>query len=170
MENIYSEFKKISTIILDVDGVLTDGSVLAMGNGEQLRTFNIKDGWAVHRAIKEGLRVIIISAGNGGAGVQKRLEHLGIQHIELAAKRKLDVFNKYVEQFQLTMDEILYMGDDMPDYEVLQKVGLSTCPADAVPEIQHICKYISPKEGGKGAVRDVIEKILKLQGKFPTFA
>lgn len=169
MENIYSEFKKISTIILDIDGVLTDGSVLAMANGEQLRTFNIKDGWAINRAIKQGLRVIIISAGNGGEGVRKRLEHLGVKDMVLAAKRKMDVFDEYVEKYNLTMDEVLYMGDDMPDYEVLQKVGLSTCPADAVDDILSICKYVSPKGGGKGAVRDVIEKILKLQGKFPTY-
>lgn len=167
MENIYSQFEKITTIMLDVDGVLTDGSLIVMENGEQVRTFNIKDGWAINRAVKEGLRVIIISSGNG-EGMRKRLEYLGISEINLGVKRKLDVFQKYVAEHNLEMDEILYMGDDMPDYEILSRVGLSVCPADACNDILSLCKYVSPKGGGKGAVREVLEKILKLQGKFPT--
>ncbi len=154
--------------MLDVDGVLTDGSLIVMENGEQIRTFNIKDGWAINRAVKEGLRVIIISSGNG-EGMRKRLEYLGIPEINLGVKRKLDMFEYYVNKYNLQMDEILYMGDDMPDYEILQRVGLSACPVDACNDILSMCKYVSSKEGGKGAVREVLEKILKLQGKFPTY-
>ncbi|MCP4522057.1 MAG: HAD hydrolase family protein [Cytophagales bacterium] len=168
MDNIYSQFKKITTIMLDVDGVLTDGSVLVLENGEHLRTFNIKDGWAINKAVKtEGLRVIIISAGNG-VGMRKRLEKLGIEEINLGVPKKIDTFNEYVEKYQLSMDEIIYMGDDIPDRDILKVVGLSTCPADACDDIKQICDYVSPKGGGKGAVRDIIEKILKLQGKFPS--
>lgn len=164
-ENNLSAFKKIKAIILDIDGVLTDGSLLVFENGEQVRKFNIKDGFAMVTAIKEGIQIIVISAGNY-EGVRSRLEYLGVQHIQLGVKDKKSVLQKYMSDFGWKKDEMLYMGDDLPDYEAIQMVGLPTCPADACAEIINLCHYISPKKGGEGAVRDVIEKVLKLQNKW----
>lgn len=168
MENILEAFGKITTLVFDVDGVLTDGTVQVTTEGEQIRTFNIKDGWAVNRAVKVGLNVIIISAGNN-EGVRKRLEYLGVKEINLAVPNKIQLLADYREKLGLSQDEILYMGDDMPDFEVMHSVGLPVCPADAANDILNIAKYVSPKNGGQGAVRDVIEKILKIQDKWPKF-
>ncbi len=166
MENILEAFGKITTLVFDVDGVITDGTVQVLETGEQFRTFNIKDGWAINRAVKEGFNVIIISAGNN-EGVRKRLEYLGVKEINLAVPNKLALLAEYKQNLSLKDDEILYMGDDMPDFEVMHKVGLPVCPADAASDIINIAKYISPKDGGKGAVRDVLEKVLKIQDKWP---
>ena len=163
---VLSAFKKIKAVVLDVDGVLTDGAVWAFENGEQVRKFNIKDGYAVATAVKQGIDIIIISAGRY-EGVRRRLEYLGVQHINLGVKNKIELLEKYKRDLQLEKDESLYMGDDLPDYKALQSVGLATCPNDAVPEIISICDYISPRNGGNGAVRDVLEKVLKLQSKWP---
>lgn len=166
-ENSLAAFGKIKAVVLDVDGVLTEGKVTVFENGEQVRTFNIKDGYAVVTAIKAGIKVIVISAGTYN-GVRTRLEYLGVEEINLGVKDKLQLLKDYQEKFQLQKDEMLYMGDDMPDYYAMQTVGLPTCPADASPDIIAVSKYVSPRAGGQGAVRDVLEKILKLQGKWPT--
>lgn len=158
---------KITTFVFDVDGVLTDGTVLALADGEQVRSFNIKDGWAINKAMQLGFNVAIISAGKMNVGVQKRLEYLGIKDIYLGVGTKIDVFNEYVSSKSIDTSEILYMGDDYPDYDVLKVVGLPTCPKDAVKDIQKICQYVSTKKGGKGAVRDVIEKTIRAQNKWP---
>ncbi len=163
--NVLSKFKPIKTIFFDVDGVLTDGSVLALASGEQARKFNIKDGWAINRAIKTGIQIIIISAGNE-EGVRKRLEYLGIKEINLGVKDKIALMQEYISKGDLLKEEIMYMGDDMPDYEAIQLAGLKTCPADAAEDIIALCDYISPFNGGCGAARDVLEKILKLQNKW----
>ncbi len=166
MDNILERFAKIKAVFLDVDGVLTDGSVLCFENGEQVRRFNIKDGFAVATAVKNDLPIIIISAGRY-EGVRTRLEYLQVKEINLGVKNKIELLKKYISDNNWSKDEVLYMGDDVPDYEALQLVGLPTCPADAVSDIIQVCDYVSPYNGGQGAVRDVLEKILKLQDKWP---
>lgn len=157
-----TQLEKITTFIFDVDGVLTNGDIIASDSGEYLRTFNIKDGYALQLAVKKGYQVAIISGGSGQA-MQKRFEGLGITEIFLGVADKVAVYQQLVLKYQLEPDQILYMGDDIPDFKVMQLVGLPTCPADAVPEIKAISNYISPYNGGKTAVRDVVEKVLRLQ-------
>jgi len=156
------DLKKITTFVFDVDGVLTDGTVMASASGELLRTFNIKDGYALQLAKKKGYQICIIS-GSSGQATQKRFENLGLSNVYLAVKDKVEVFNQFLLENQISPDQVLYMGDDMPDYYVMQLVGIATCPIDAIDEIKQICHYISPRKGGDSAVRDVIEKVLKVQ-------
>lgn len=159
--NVLELFKEITTFVFDVDGVLTDGSVLLMENGLQARQMNVKDGLALQMALKNGYKVIIISGGSSEP-VRQRLQYLGLHEIHLGLKDKLLFFENLKEQYKLDWGEVLYMGDDLPDVPMLQKVGLSCCPEDAVPEVKTIVKYISPFKGGASAVRDVIEKVLRL--------
>jgi 3-deoxy-D-manno-octulosonate 8-phosphate phosphatase (KDO 8-P phosphatase) len=158
-------FSKISTFIFDVDGVMTDGTVHSFADGEHARTFYIKDGYAIEKALQNGYNIIVISGGFE-KGVHNRLTFLGIKDIFLGVKDKLTLFENYKKEKNLDEDQILYMGDDIPDYKMLKRVGLPTCPNDAANDIREICKYISPFNGGRGAVRDVIEKVMKSQGKW----
>lgn len=162
----YKEYlEQINTFIFDVDGVLTDGSVTVMTNGDMLRTMNIKDGYALKTAVDTGFNVCIISGGSN-EGVRKRLEGLGIKDIFLGAHNKIDQLNEYLNSKNVTLENVLYMGDDIPDFPVMKLVGLPCCPQDAVQEIKSISKYISHRNGGKGAVRDVIEQVLKVHDKW----
>jgi len=162
----YKEYlEHISTFIFDVDGVLTDGTIAVTTSGEMLRTMNIKDGYALKTAVNKGFHVCIISGGTN-EGVRLRLEGLGITDVFLGVHNKIDQLNQYLEKHQLNIKNVLYMGDDLPDFPVMNLVGLPCCPQDAVPEIKAISKYVSHKNGGKGAVRDVIEQVLKVQGKW----
>ena len=158
-------FSKITTFIFDVDGVMTDGTVHSFADGEHARTFFIKDGYAIEKALQNGYNIIIISGGFE-KGVHNRLTFLGIKDIFLGVKDKLTLFEEYKKEKNLEEEQILYMGDDIPDYKMLKRVGLPTCPNDAANDIREICKYISPFNGGRGAVRDVIEKVMKSQGKW----
>jgi 3-deoxy-D-manno-octulosonate 8-phosphate phosphatase (KDO 8-P phosphatase) len=159
--NVLELFKSVTTFVFDVDGVLTDGSVILLEDGLQARTMNIKDGLALQMAVKNGYKVMIISGGSSEP-VIRRLQYLGLEEVHLGLKDKLKFFEGIKERYGLQWNEVLYMGDDLPDLPMLEKVGLSCCPADAVAEVKAASKYISPVDGGKGAVRDVIEKVLKL--------
>jgi 3-deoxy-D-manno-octulosonate 8-phosphate phosphatase (KDO 8-P phosphatase) len=161
--NVLTLFKDITTFVFDVDGVMTDGTVLLLENGLQARQMHIKDGLALQMALQNGYRVIIISGGTSEP-VIKRLQYLGIDEVHLGLKDKLKFFDGIRKQHNLKWSEILYMGDDLPDIPVLQEVGLPCCPADAVSEVKQCSQYISPISGGRGCVRDVIEKVLKLNG------
>lgn len=156
------KLKVVKALIFDVDGVLTNGDIIASDSGEFLRTFNIKDGYALQLAVKRGYLVCVISGGKGIA-MQKRFEGLGLQEIHLGIGDKVAVFNQLLQKHDLDAAQVLYMGDDIPDLKVMQLVGLPTCPADAVPEIREISQYVSPYTGGKTAVRDIIEKVLRIQ-------
>ncbi|RZL15807.1 MAG: HAD-IIIA family hydrolase [Pedobacter sp.] len=156
------KLKEITTFIFDVDGVLTNGDIIASDSGEFLRTFNIKDGYALQLAVKRGYLVCVISGGKGLA-MQRRFEGLGIQEIFLGVSDKVEVYNTLLTKYNISGQEILYMGDDIPDFKIMQLVGLPTCPADAVAEIKSISDYISPHTGGKTAVRDIIEKVMRVQ-------
>lgn len=162
---LLQKLKGITTFVFDVDGVLTDGHIIATESGELLRSFNIKDGYALQLAVKKGYHVCIISGGRGQA-MEKRFEGLGIPDVFLGISDKVQVFKEYLEIYNINQQEVLYMGDDIPDLQVMKMVGLPTCPADACTDIKAISEYISPFNGGKTAVRDVIEKVLRIQGKW----
>lgn len=161
--NILELFKPIQTFIFDVDGVLTDGTLQLLENGELSRKMHIKDGYALQLAVKKGYHIAVISGGNSSQ-VKKRLQGLGVKDIFSGVSDKKEILEEYLSENELSSSHVLYMGDDIPDYEAMQSVALRTCPADACPEIKAICQYISPVKGGEGCVRDVIEKVMKLKG------
>lgn len=163
--NYKEKLNHINTFIFDVDGVLTDGTVTLFPNGEQVRKMSTRDGYAMQHALKKGYRIVIISGGSS-KGVQKRFDYLGLTDVYLACSNKMGVFTELVQTSNLNTEHILYMGDDLPDSEVMKKVGLPTCPQNAAIEIKQIAQYISPKNGGDGCVRDVIEQTLRAQGKW----
>ena len=157
--------KNINTFIFDYDGVLSDGSIITLDDGEAYRTTNVKDGYALQLAIKKGYRVVVISGAKAN-GMLNRLKALQIKDIFLGIEKKSEVFERYLEDNDLKADQVLFMGDDIPDYEIMLKAGIATCPADAAEEIRKVSNYISGYSGGKGCVRDVIEQVLKIQGKW----
>jgi len=156
-------FKNITTFIFDVDGVLTDGTVLVLENGLQARRMNIKDGYALQLAIKKRYRILIIS-GAASSPVVDRLNKLGITEVHMGVTDKKSFVKNFIANHNLTTEQVLFMGDDMPDLSAMSMVGLPACPADAAPEIREVAKYVSPFSGGYGCVRDVIEKVLKERG------
>lgn len=163
MENPLSQFKTIRHFIFDIDGVLTDGTLQISADGTLLRSMHIRDGYAIQLAIKKGYSVSIISGAKGEA-IEKRLIGLGVADIHLGIQNKLEKLEEVIKASQLELAHTLYMGDDMPDLAVMKRVSLPCCPSDACSEIKEISTYISPFNGGKGCVRDVIEKVLKLNG------
>lgn len=156
---------EITTLVFDVDGVFTDGTVTVMPDGQLLRNLSAKDCYALQYAVKQGMRVAIIT-GSNSMSVAESLRHLGVRHIFLQSSNKLVVYEKFKETEAISDEEILYMGDDIPDYAVLSRTGISCCPADAGEEVKRICHYVSRKNGGKGCVRDVIEQTLRAQNKW----
>lgn len=163
--NVLAEFKKVTTFVFDIDGVLTDSTVLLLGNGVQARRMNIKDGLGLQMAIKNGFRVVTIS-GSQSEPVVDRLRKLGVEEVQMSVADKKSFISDYVAKNNLNWEEVLYMADDLPDLDLMKMVGLPCCPADAVPEILELSKYISPVSGGCGCVRDVIQKVLKVQDKW----
>lgn len=166
MEKNYKEYlADITTFVFDVDGVLTDGSIQIGTNGELLRTMDIKDGYAMKHAIDQGYTVAVISGGKN-EGVRHRLRGLGLTDIFLGCEDKVLQLEEFMDLYNISPDQVLYMGDDIPDLYPMQKVAMPTCPQDAVAEIKEISKYISHRKGGSGCVRDVIEQVMKVQGKW----
>jgi len=163
--NVLEAFEPITTFIFDVDGVLTDGTVLLLDGGLQARRMHTKDGLALQMALRAGYRVIVIS-GAYSEPVLKRLQYLGLTEIFLAIKNKKAFLTNYFTEHRIDWKETLYMGDDLPDLDMLRQCGLSCCPADAVVEVQKESTYISSIKGGQGCVRDVIEKVLKLNNNW----
>lgn len=161
--NLLELFAPIRTFVFDVDGVLTDGTLMLTEDGHMLRSMNIKDGYAMQLAIKKGYKVWVISGGKSEA-VRLRLNKLGLSDVHIGIENKKEVLHEIAIASNTAYPSILYMGDDIPDYAAMQICGLPCCPNDAVSEIRQVAKYISPFDGGKGCVRDVIEKVLKLNG------
>ena len=161
--NILDLFAPIRTFVFDVDGVLTDGTLMLTEDGHMLRSMNIKDGYAMQLAIKKGYRVWIISGGKSEA-VRLRLNRLGVREVYIGIESKKEFLHEIAIVSQIDYGNVLYMGDDIPDYAAMQVCGLPCCPNDAATEIKQVAKYISPYNGGKGCVRDVIEKVMKLNG------
>lgn len=155
------DFSAIEAFVLDVDGVLTDGTLLALSSGEQARTFHIRDGYAIRHALRRGYRVVIIS-GRQEQGVRRRLESLDVTEIYLGVDDKLRVFR----DCSLDPARVAYMGDDMPDLEVMQHCHLAACPADAAADVRAVSQYVAQLPGGRGAVRELIEAIMKAQGRW----
>jgi len=165
MSKFESKLHKIKAFAFDVDGVFTDGRVYLLPGSEFIRAVNIKDGYAVQHAIKKGFPIAVISGGRSEA-VVTRFKKLGVTDIYMGSSSKWDPYEDFRCKYGFEHESVLYMGDDMPDYEIMQYAGLPTCPADACPEIKEIAEYISDKGGGDGCVRDIIEKVLRVQDKW----
>lgn len=165
--NALADFKKITTFVFDIDGVLTNSTIIVLPDGVLARTMNIKDGYALQLAVKNGYQIAIISGGNSKE-VISRFKKLGIQNVFLEVENKAKVLSEFLTKNNISSSKVLFMGDDIPDYDVMKMVGLACCPNDAVSEIKSISKYISHMNGGDGCVRDVIEKVMKLNNHWHT--
>ena len=159
------DLKKIRALLFDIDGVLSAETISQGPDGEPVRTVNIKDGYALRLAQMSGLHIAIITGARPEA-IRRRYELLGIPDIYLSCSVKMETYEMLKAKYALQDDEVLYMGDDIPDYEIMQRVGCPVCPADAAPEIKAISVYISHLKGGYGCGRDVVEQVLKAQGKW----
>ena len=159
------DLARIRACVFDVDGVLSCATMSVGEDGVPRRTSNVKDAYAIQHAAKTGLTIAIITGARVSV-IRERYEQLGVKDVFLGAVHKMDAWDDFLRQYGLMADEVLYMGDDIPDYHILSVCGLPCCPADAAPEIKDVCTYISPLKGGEGCVRDVLEQILKVQGKW----
>jgi 3-deoxy-D-manno-octulosonate 8-phosphate phosphatase (KDO 8-P phosphatase) len=162
IENYKKQLALSDTFIFDVDGVFTDNIIYLTSDGDQMRTANVRDGYAVQLAIKKGIKIFILSGGKNEA-VRKRFEMLGVQEIHLGVPTKKSKLQEWIDEGKINPTSTVYMGDDIPDFWVMQMVGLATCPNDAVQEIRQISHYISPFKGGQGCVRDLLEQTLKMK-------
>ena len=163
MEKNYKEYlKDITTFVFDVDGVFTDGSILITTSGEMLRKMSVKDGYALKTAIQKGYNVCIISGGTN-EGVRERLRGLGVTDIYMGAHHKEEPLSEYLDIYGIKPENVLYMGDDLPDIPPMLKVAMPTAPQNAVPEVKAVAKYVSHRNGGDGCVRDVIEQVMKVR-------
>lgn len=165
MDSYKTRLKDITTFILDVDGVMTNGKIIYTHDGKIDRQFYAKDGYAIKYAISKGYRIAIISGGMQ-ENVRTRLNSLGVEDVFLKAFNKIEVYQKFIEEKKIDPKNILYMGDDNPDLDVLKVVGISSCPNDASVDVKSICDYISHKDGGMGCVRDVIEQVMRIHKKW----
>ncbi len=165
MSSFKSLLNHVKAFVFDVDGVFTDGQVYLFPKEDFVRAVNIKDGYAIQHCIKMNYPVAIISGGKSDE-VAKRFQKLGVTDIYLGASSKLELYEDFRMKYQLEHSNVLFMGDDIPDYKIMQKVGVPTCPADAAHEIKEIAVYISDKGGGKGCVRDVVEQVMRLHKKW----
>ncbi len=165
MTNYKEDLSGITTLIFDYDGVMTNGMVIISTTGDHLRAGHVKDGYALQLAVKCGYRIVIISGGFSES-MRHRCNALNLKDVFLGVAETVAVFEEYMALHNLKREEVLYMGDDIPDYHVMKMVGMPVCPADAAQEIKDISRYISHFKGGEGCVRDVIEQVMKLQGKW----
>jgi len=165
MANFKEDLVRVKAFIFDIDGVLSTQTIGLNVFGVPNRTVNLHDGYAIQLAVKKGYHVGIIS-GSSSKDYQKRLKMLGVNDIYLNSRSKIDHFNDFLRKKNIRKDEVLYMGDDIPDYEVMKVCGIPVCPSDADSEIKHLAVYISDKKGGEGCVRDVIEQVLRLHNKW----
>ena len=167
MNDLKSLLSGVTTFIFDYDGVMTDGTVYMDSNGDPLRTSNVKDGYAIQLAGKLGYQIAVIS-GAVVTNINKRLNMLGVNDVFTGVPDKVVKLEEYMKQYQLTPNQVVYMGDDIPDLKVMRRVGVPACPADAADEVKQISVFISDQPGGRGCVRDIIEQTLKAQGKWMT--
>ncbi len=165
MINFKEELVSVKAFAFDVDGVLSKDIIAMHPNGEPMRTINIKDGFALQKAARLGYPIAIITGGNTES-VRKRYEALGIEDIYMASSVKIEQLKDWMQKRNLKAENIMYMGDDVPDIEVMKTVGIPVCPADAMEEVKVLCKYISDKNGGEGCVRDVVEQVLRAHEKW----
>ena len=163
--NVKEKMAKIKAFAFDVDGVLSANTIPLFPDGEPMRMINIKDGYAIHQAVLKGFPIAIISGGKTNA-IRVRFESLGVKDIYLGSRFKTNEFADFLKKYDLQPSDVLFMGDDIPDFEVMKMAGIAACPCDAAPEIKEISVYISNKKGGEGCGRDVIEQVLKAQDKW----
>lgn len=159
------DLNKIRAIIFDIDGVLSTSTISMDAEGQPVRSLNIKDGYAIQLAVKRGLMLAIITGGKT-ENVRLRYEGLGVQEVYIGVSMKLEVYEQLKQKYGLSDEEVIYVGDDIPDYEIMKQCGLPCCPADAAQEIKGISRYVSPYLGGQGCGRDIIEQVLRVQGKW----
>lgn len=159
------DLRKIKAIIFDVDGVLSAETITLHPNGEPMRTVNIKDGYAIQLAMKQGLRIVILTGGKTQS-IRTRYENLGVEDIFMGCAVKIKVYDEFIANYGYTDEEVMYMGDDIPDYEIMKRVGCPVCPKDACSDIKGLSLYVSHLDGGYGCGRDVIEQVLRAQGKW----
>ena len=167
MSNYKALLTEVTTFIFDYDGVMTDGRVILQHSDPPLRTANVKDGYVLQLAVKLGYNVAVISGGYSPS-MENRFETLNIKDAFIGVRNKKEVFDKYIKERNINPKQVIYMGDDLPDLPVMKEVGVPVCPADAAEEIKNAALYISDKRGGEGCVRDIIEQVLKVQGKWMT--
>ncbi|NND93599.1 MAG: HAD-IIIA family hydrolase [Flavobacteriales bacterium] len=165
IKNYKEKLKDIDTLIFDVDGVFTDNSLYLLEGQQPMRKMNVKDGYALQLAVKCGYRIAIISGGRSEA-VRERFEGLGLKDIFLGSQNKMEVFNEYIKAKNLSAEQILYMGDDIPDFPVMKEVGLACCPQDATDDVKGVSDYVSYRKGGEGCVRDILEQLMRLNGQW----
>ena len=159
------DLKKIRAVIFDVDGVLSAEPITLHPDGEPMRTVNIKDGYAIQLAVKMGLRIVVMTGGNTPS-VRLRYERLGVEDIYMQCAVKIKTYEAFLEKYGLTDEEVIYVGDDIPDYEIMSRCGCPCCPSDACSDIKALSLYVSQCAGGYGCGRDVIEQVLRAQGKW----
>lgn len=159
------DLKKIKAIVFDVDGVLSAETIQMDDKGEPIRTINIKDGYAIQLAVKHGLHLAIMTGGHND-NIRLRYDYLGVKDVYINCSMKIKVWSEFLHKYALKEEEIIYVGDDIPDYEVMQHAGCACCPKDACSEIKHISTYVSDVKGGDGVARDILEQVMKAQGKW----
>jgi 3-deoxy-D-manno-octulosonate 8-phosphate phosphatase (KDO 8-P phosphatase) len=165
VKNYKELLKNITTMIFDYDGVFTDGKVILTESGEQLRTANVKDGYALQLAVKKGYRIAVISGGTSQS-IMHRMHGLKIMDVFIKVEHKIKVYHDYLQKYNLKKEEVMFMGDDIPDLQIMKEAGVVVCPADAAEEIKALSHYISHLKGGEGCVRDIVEQVLKVQGNW----
>ncbi|MBP3763099.1 MAG: HAD hydrolase family protein [Bacteroidales bacterium] len=165
MINYKEKLAAVKAFVFDFDGVMTNGDVWTLGDGQTVRCGNIKDGFAIQYAVKKGYTVAVIS-GATSASIDHRMHALGVTQCFTGCGDKVLTYNRFLQENGLADGQVLYMGDDLPDYPLLRRVGVSACPADAATEVKEVCDYISHHPGGRGCVRDVIEQTLRLHGQW----
>ena len=165
MTNFKEGLQQVKAFIFDVDGVLSSPRILLHPDGDLMRTMNTKDGYAIQHAARRGYPIAIITGGRSES-IALRFRRLGLTDVYLGSSDKMVDFQNFLDNYEFEPDEILYMGDDLPDYEVMKRAGVACCPADAVEEIKSVAQYISPIAGGEGCARDVIEQVLRLHGRW----
>ena len=163
MGNFKEDIARIEAMVFDVDGVMTDGRIIPTAEGDFIRCYNCKDGYALAYAIRHGYRVCVITGGYGKI-LERRLRMLGMQDFYIDCMDKITTLREYMKKYDLQPENVLYMGDDIPDLECMREVGMPVCPADSAPEVIECSRYISEFEGGRGAVRDIVEQVLRARG------
>ncbi len=163
MGNFKEDIAKVEAMVFDVDGVMTDGRIIPTPEGDFIRCYNCKDGYALAYAIRHGYRVCIITGGYG-ATLERRLQMLGVQDYYIDCMDKITTLRSFIEKYGLNPEHVLFMGDDIPDLECMREVGIPVCPADSAAEVLAVSRYVSEFEGGRGAVRDIVEQVLRARG------
>ncbi len=165
MANFKEDLVRVKAFVFDIDGVLSLQTITLNTFGVPSRTVNLRDGYAIQLAVKKGYHVAVISGGQSKE-YRKRLQSLGIKDVYMKSRNKIDNFNDFLNKYNLNKSQVIYMGDDIPDFEVMKEVGIPVCPSDADSEIKQISAYISDKKGGEGCVRDIIEQVLRLHNNW----